>query len=115
MNPSWLKIKKQVLGEKYDLSVCFLGNAEMKRLNVVYRKKNYAPNVLSFALSETDGEVLINKKYQKNDAGTYLFVHSLLHLSGLKHGLQMEKKELKMMKKLYPQNHQKIMSGIHNS
>lgn len=109
MKSSWLKIKKQVLGEKYDLSVFFLGDGEMKRLNSVYRKKNYAANVLSFPLSKNEGEILINKKYQKKDYGTYLFIHSLLHLKGLKHGKKMDNEELKIMKIIYPETYSRIM------
>src|SRR3989338_4107263 len=66
MKPSWLKVKNQVLGEKYDLSFSYVESGEMSRLNKLYRKKDYSANVLSFPLSGNEGEILINKKYQKN-------------------------------------------------
>jgi len=113
MKPSWLKVKNQVLGEKYDLSFSYVESGEMSRLNKLYRKKDYSANVLSFPLSGNEGEILINKKYQKN-AGLsfYLFIHSLLHLSGLKHSQKMDEKELEIMQEFYPKNCEKIMSQI---
>jgi len=113
MKPSWLKVKNQVLGEKYDLSFFYAESDEMRRLNNLYRQKDYSANVLSFPLSENEGEILINKKYQKN-AGLsfYLFIHSLLHLSGLKHSQKMDEKELEIMQEFYPKDCEKIMSQI---
>ena len=113
MNKTWLKIKNRVLGEKYDLSFSYAGSDEMMRLNKIYRKKDYSANVLSFPLSPNEGEILINKKYQKNGGlSFYLFIHSLLHLSGLKHSKKMDKKELEIMQEFYPKNCEKIMSQI---
>ena len=113
MNKTWLKVKNQVLGEKYDLSFSYAGKDEMRRLNNLYRQKDYSANVLSFPLSENEGEILINKKYQKNGGlSFYLFIHSLLHLSGLKHGKKMNEKELEIMKEFYPKDYKKIMTQI---
>ena len=109
MKPFWLKLKNEILGEKYDLSVFFLGNAKMKELNFTYRKKDYPANVLSFPLSENEGEILINKTYRERDYADYLFIHSLLHLKGLKHGKKMNKKEAEIMQKIHPKNWEKIM------
>ena len=110
MNKSWLKVKNQVLGKKYNLSFFCVENGEMLRLNKIYRKKDYSANVLSFPLSENEGEILINKKYQKNGGlSFYLFIHSLLHLSCLKHSKKMDEKELEIMKKFYPKDCEKIM------
>ena len=113
MKKAWLKVKNQVLGEKYDLSFSYVENGEMRRLNKIYRQKDYPANVLSFPLSPNEGEILINKKFQKNGVlSFYLFIHSLLHLSGLKHGKKMDKKEVEIMRKLHPQNWEKTMSGV---
>ena len=113
MNKSWLKVKNQVLGEKYDLSFSYAGSDEMSRLNKLYRQKDYSANVLSFPLSGNEGEILINKKYQKNGGlSFYLFIHSLLHLSDLKHSKKMDEKELEIMQEFYPKDCEKIMSQI---
>ena len=111
MNKSWLKIKNQVLGEKYDLSFSYAGSDEMRPLNQLYLQQDYSANVLSFPLSLNEGEILINKNCQKN-AGLsfYLFIHSLLHLSGLKHGKKMDKKETEIMQKIHPKNWEEIMA-----
>ena len=111
MKKAWLKVKNQVLGEKYDLSFSYAESDEMRRLNKLYRQKDYSANVLSFPLSENEGEILINKNLQKNKGVSfYLFAHSLLHLSGLKHGQKMDEKEADIMRKIHPQNWEKIMS-----
>ena len=113
MNKSWLKVKNQVLGEKYDLSFSYAGSGEMRRLNKLYRKKDYSANVLSFPLSENEGEILINKKYQKNSGlSFYLFIHSLLHLFGLKHSQKMDRKEMEIMQEFYPKECEKIMADL---
>ena len=113
MKKNWLKLKNQVLGEKYDLSFSYARSDEMRRLNKLYRKKDYSANVLSFPLSSNEGEILINKNRQKNGGlSFYLFIHSLLHLSGLKHGKKMDKKEVEIMRKLHPQNWEKTKSGV---
>lgn len=113
MKKVWLKVKNQVLGEKYCLSFSYVKTGEMKRLNKLYRKKDYSANVLSFPLSSTEGEVLINEKYKKN-AGLsfYLFIHSILHLSGLKHSKKMNEKELEIMQKFYPKSWEKVMTNF---
>lgn len=99
MNPEWLKLKNQILGKDYDLSVAFVDKEEMFRLNHVYRKKKYSADVLSFPLTEKVGEILLNKLFQKNKRRSgYLFLHSLLHLSGMKHGQKMDKTELEILK-----------------
>lgn len=111
MNKAWLKVKNLVLGEKYDLSFSYVENGEMRRLNKLYRQKNYPANVLSFPLSSNEGEIMINKKYQKNNGVSfYLFIHSLLHLAGLKHGQKMNEREIEIMKESYSKEYEKIMA-----
>ena len=112
MNKNWLKLKNQVLGEKYDLSFSYAESDEMRRLNKIYRKKDYSANVLSFPLSLNEGEILINETYRGNNYADYLFIHSLLHLSGLKHGKKMDEKELEIMQKIHPKNWEKIINNI---
>lgn len=111
MKQSWLKLKNEILGEKYDLSFSYAENDEMLKLNKIYRKKDYSANVLSFPLSPNEGEILINETYRGKDYADYLFIHSLLHLAGIKHGKKMDEKEAEIMKKLYPENWEEIMAG----
>lgn len=97
------KIKEDILGARYDLSLVFVGDVRSRRLNKTYRNKTYIPNVLSFPLDATTGEIFINttqarreaKKFSMSDTGFvgFLFIHGLLHLKGYAHGATMEKAE----------------------
>ncbi|MCK6462399.1 MAG: rRNA maturation RNAse YbeY [Candidatus Pacebacteria bacterium] len=111
MKQSWLKLKNQVLGKDYDLSFAFAAPEEMTKLNKIYRHKDYSANVLSFPLSENSGEILINENYRRKNYGDYLFIHSLLHLKGFKHGEEMDDSEAALMRGLHPKNWEKIMSA----
>ncbi len=96
-------LKKEVLGSRYELSVAFVGTAESKRLNKLYRGKNKPANILSFPLGKKEGEIIICPKEARKDAPkfgrdykaflSFLFIHGLFHLKGFRHGSTMEKKE----------------------
>jgi probable rRNA maturation factor len=106
---SFAKIKEEILGKKYELSLVFCGNRKSKELNKIYRDKDYTPNILSFPLDKNSGEIFINphvaKKEAKNFNKSYakfigfLFIHGLLHLKGMEHGSTMDKAEIKFCKK----------------
>ncbi|NOY35374.1 MAG: rRNA maturation RNase YbeY [bacterium] len=110
MNNRWKNIKEEVLGKKYNLSAVAADDKLMKKLNTAYRKKAKTTNVLSFPLSETEGEIFINLPLAKKEAkeaglpekdyADYLFIHSLLHLKGYDHGEKMKKEERRLIKKL---------------
>ena len=105
----FVDIKNSVLGEKYDLSLVFVGDKLSKKLNFQHRKKNQPTNILSFPLSKTSGEIFINLAMAKKEAKkferdfenfiTFLFIHGLEHLKGLEHSSRMESKEIKIRKK----------------
>ncbi len=102
------KIKNKVMGEKYELSLTFIGRERMRTLNRTHREKDYTTDVLSFPLDKSNGEIFINiekanKKSRDFDRTpknylTFLFIHSLFHLQGLDHGERMEKKEVEVRK-----------------
>lgn len=103
------RIKNEILGRKYVLSVVFIGDKRSQNLNKTYRNKNKPANILSFPLSKSEGEIFINTKKAQKEAPSfgmntsnfvgYLFIHGLLHLKGLKHGSTMEKAEIKACRK----------------
>jgi probable rRNA maturation factor len=94
-----------ILGKKYELSLVFVGKTRAQKLNQEYRGASYVPNVLSFPLSDTAGEIYITpqvaktecKKFNMTPTGYigFLFIHGLLHLKGYPHGDTMDKAEKK--------------------
>jgi probable rRNA maturation factor len=99
------KIKDDILGKSYMVSLAFVGATHAQRLNKTYRNKEYIPNVLSFPLDPSNGEIFITPTkaaieassflMSKNGYIGFLFIHALLHLKGLDHGATMEKAEKK--------------------
>lgn len=99
------KIKNDILGKRYTLSLAFIGGTSAQKLNKEHRNKTYVPNVLSFGLTEDTGEIFITPVVAKKEAKKFsmtidgyigfLFVHALLHLKGLDHGDTMDKAEKK--------------------
>lgn len=96
-------MKNDVLGTSYVLSLVFVGEQRAQTLNRTHRKKTYVPNVLSFPLDETHGEIYIAPTVAKREAKKrgmsvkgyvgFLFIHGLLHLKGMPHGDTMERAE----------------------
>ncbi len=99
------KIKNDILGKRYELSIVFIGEKRSKNLNTTYGKKNKATDVLSFPFSSLVGEIFINPQIAKIKSikfclpyENYLFflvIHAILHLKGMRHGANMERYELK--------------------
>ncbi len=112
----WVKVAVQLNGL---ISLRFVNSAEGKKLNLAFRNKNYATNVLTFPYE-------LNKKalaadiifclpiIQKEAAGqsksmkahlAHLIVHGCLHAQGLDHekekeAQRMEGKEITILKSL---------------
>lgn len=94
----FLKLKQPV-----ELAVLIVGAKEIKRLNKIWRKKDYTPDELSFGLNshlsvgETKfakkqdevlelGEIILNaRKISNKNYLSKLLIHSLLHLLGYNH------------------------------
>lgn len=98
---------QKVLGKNYELSLAFVTPHEAKRLNRHYRNKSYIPNILSFPLSKSAGEIVMcpaeMKRQAKATGEVYaafverLFIHGLLHLKGQKHGKNMRSAERRLV------------------
>ena len=103
------RIKNDVVGTRYTLSVAFVGDTRAATLNRIYRGKKTPANVLSFPLSKNEGEIIINPYQAKRDAKHfnmsekqfigYLFIHGLLHLKGYRHSSTMNREEKKLLRK----------------
>ena len=106
---SFEKIARSILGANYELSLVLCGDTLARRMNRTYRKKEYAPNVLSFPYSPREGEIFLNIRKAEREAramgtsprkrATLLFVHGCFHLKGLKHGERMEAAERRVLKR----------------
>lgn len=101
-------MKDKVLGKNYTLSVAFVPKPESKKLNKIYRDKDYPTDILAFPLNKKEGEIVLNldiaKKKAKEFGKTeqyylnFLFIHGLLHLKGMDHGSTMERKEQALLR-----------------
>jgi probable rRNA maturation factor len=88
------------------VSVAFVGEREMSRLNKQYRGKDKVTDVLSFGAQKPDGsgEILIcyeqakrqakELRHTTRDEVVFLLVHGLLHLSGLDHETPADAKQM---------------------
>ena len=103
----FLKIKNDILGKKYSLSLAFVSEKESQKINNKYRNKDKPTNILSFLLHKDEGEIIICpavvKREAKNFEKTYsqflgfLVIHGMLHLKGYDHGKKMEALENKYL------------------
>ena len=101
-------IATAILGRRYHVSLVFVGDTRAKRLNQETRGKDYIPNVLSFELEDTAGEIYIAPTVARREAPKfglsyqgyigYLFIHGCLHLKGLPHGDEMDRLEAHYLK-----------------
>jgi probable rRNA maturation factor len=101
-------IADAILGANYDVTCNFIGTTRARTLNETTRGKSYVPNVLSFPLTDTAGEVYLCPTAAAHEAAdfhlspsgylTYLFIHGCLHLAGYDHGPAMDTKEAYFLK-----------------
>lgn len=97
------RIKNEILGEAYNLSIALVTPAQAKKINMQTRNKDYIPNVLSFSLSKNSGEIIlcpseIKKQTKEFDMSVtelflYMVIHGSLHLKGYEHSSRMDKQE----------------------
>lgn len=107
------KIKNEILGETFELTLSILEGKNSQKINKKQRKMSYVPNTLSFKYSPNSGEIVMTPEIidkedyaiepkvldQYEEKFLYLFVHSLLHLKDLDHSEEMERLEEKYFKK----------------
>lgn len=99
---SFHKVISAILGKSKYISIVFIRQDKMKRLNKKFRSKNHSTDILSFPL-QSGGEVFLSIndvrkkaklfKIRSADYLPYLLIHGLLHLKGYRHGSKMDDKE----------------------
>ncbi len=112
------RMKEEILGKNYELSILIATPKISKELNNNYRGKNYPTNVLSFSLEKNSGELVlcpsvIKKEYKKfektfTEFFGFLVIHGMLHLKGMAHGSIMEIQEQKYYAKYFSRNRYRI-------
>jgi len=100
---SFVNIKDEILGEKYELSLGIIDSKKIHKLNKQYRNVDSPTDILSFPLDKNFGEIFICPEITKKKAVdfernyenyfSYLFIHGLVHLLGFDHGKKMDEKE----------------------
>ena len=118
----FVKIKNDILGKNYSLSVAFVEKNKSREINKKYRNKNKATNVLSFSLRKNEGELVlcpsvirgeVKEKNKSLHLGStlksetfekwlgFLVIHGMLHLKGMEHSSRMEEAEKKYDQKYF--------------
>src|SRR3989344_9252051 len=111
MGSIFSKIKNDILGGKYSLSIACVDEKTSREINKKYRNKNKSTNILSFPLRKNLGEILLcspviakeTRKFGKtfNQFFGLLVIHGMLHLKGLEHSSTMEELEKKYDEKYF--------------
>ena len=98
-----------------EVTVRLVGAAEGRRLNLAYRGKDYATNVLTFAYGKDAGDIVICPAVVAREAAeqgktlaqhfAHLTVHGILHMRGYDHedaadAARMERAEKRILKRL---------------
>ena len=113
-NLPFFELKNHILGEDYSLSLVFPDRKLSIQLHEEWKGKKDPVNILSFPLSEDEGEIFITLSKARSDAKNFnhsyedhlafLFIHGCLHLKGMDHGDKMEEEEKKFFS-LYKKIH----------
>ncbi|MGH8705215.1 MAG: rRNA maturation RNase YbeY [Burkholderiales bacterium] len=98
-----------------EVTVRVVGASEARRLNRIFRRRNYAPNVLSFSYDARRGDVVLCHPVISREAKAqgktlvahyaHLVVHGMLHLRGHDHrraadAARMERAERRLLRRL---------------
>ena len=105
----FLRMKNEILGTDYELSLVFVGRKRAIALHKEFKSKDDAVNILSFPLSKNEGEIIISLEKARSECKNFdrpyenylafLFIHGCTHLAGHVHGSKMEAAEKKVREK----------------
>jgi probable rRNA maturation factor len=104
----FVRVKDEILGKGYELSITFVQKKVIEELSNQFKGDKSHKNILSFPLTKTSGEIILNletiRKEAKNFDKKYmeylgfLVIHGMLHLKGHVHSSKMEAEEKKFVK-----------------
>lgn len=104
----FVRIKKEILGESYDLSISFVKKETIEDLSQQFKGDKTHQNILSFPLDKNSGEIILNLQTIRSEAKNFdkkylnylgfLVIHGMLHLKGFTHGSKMESEEKRLVK-----------------
>ena len=113
------RVKNEILGKDYSLSVAFVNAKKSREINKKYRNKNKPTSILSFALSKNTGELILCKEIIKKELKKFnktfrqflgfLVIHGMLHLKGMEHSSRMEEAEAKYDQKYFYRNRRRVV------
>ena len=105
------RIKEEVVGVNYEVSLVCIGTDRSRHLNKKYRNKDAPANILTFPLDTSLGEIFITPPEAKKDAPKFgrsykqfladLFIHGLFHLKGDTHSSSMKIHEARVRRKFH--------------
>ena len=98
-----------------EITLRVVGRAEARLLNRMFRRRDYATNVLSFSYSRSQGDIVLCHPVIRREARAqrkalaahyaHLVVHGMLHLRGHDHlrradAAHMERAEIRVLRRL---------------
>ena len=113
------RVKNEILGKDYSLSIAFVDAKKSREINKKYRNKDKPTDILSFALSKNTGELILCKEIIKRELKKFnrtfrqflgfLVIHGMLHLKGMEHSSRMERAEAKYDQKYFYRNRRGVV------
>jgi rRNA maturation RNase YbeY len=104
----FVRIKDEILGKGYELSITFVQKKVIEELSNQFKGDKSHKNILSFPLTKTSGEIILNLETIRTEAKNFdkkymeylgfLVIHGMLHLKGHVHSSKMEAEEKKFVK-----------------
>lgn len=106
ISKSILKTCKALNIKNIMLSITFIGDRSIRKMNKIYLKKDKTTDVLSFLLDDENGigDIYISQETAKKNAVklghsmeeelSFLTIHSILHLAGYDHKKLLERKRM---------------------
>ncbi len=111
------KLSKILSGPPYNISIVFVSNRKIIKLNKKFLGRPFPTDVMSFKISKNYGEIIISVEkakensviynYTNEEEILYLIIHGFLHLKGYR---DYKKEEFENMKKFQDKIFKKLQN-----